>query len=260
MSLERGSRYVAMGSSFAAGSGIAPRAEGSPRPAGRSSRNYARLLAADLALDLMDVTFSGATTADLLASNHPGRPAQLDAVELSTRLVTVTAGGNDVGYLPGLISASLPGLLGSLPAFRRVLASAIDPTTMDARFDALESSLGLVVDGIRSRAPEAEIILVSYLTILPEDTSIRTQPPGPKLAVWGRDVASRLADVTRRVAQSHDATYLDVAGASRAHHAWSAEPWTRRFHLTLRGGAAYHPNAAGMRAVASLLRDHLEGK
>jgi hypothetical protein len=28
---------------------------------------------------------------------------------------------------------------------------------------------------------------------------------------------------------------------------------TRHFHLTLRGGAAYHPNAAGMEAVADLV-------
>ena len=35
--------------------------------------------------------------------------------------------------------------------------------------------------------------------------------------------------------------------------AWSAEPWTRHFHLTLRGGAPYPPNAAGMEAVADLV-------
>jgi hypothetical protein len=44
---------------------------------------------------------------------------------------------------------------------------------------------------------------------------------------------------------------------SAEHHAWSAEPWTRRFHLTLRGGAAYHPNLAGMRAVATMVEEHL---
>ncbi len=29
--------------------------------------------------------------------------------------------------------------------------------------------------------------------------------------------------------------------------------WTRRFHLSLRGGAPYHPDAAGMAAVAELV-------
>ncbi len=43
------------------------------------------------------------------------------------------------------------------------------------------------------------------------------------------------------------------AARSAGHHAWSPEPWTRRFHLSLRGGAPYHPNAAGMAAVAELV-------
>ncbi|MGH3189836.1 MAG: hypothetical protein ACRDOL_21740 [Streptosporangiaceae bacterium] len=41
--------------------------------------------------------------------------------------------------------------------------------------------------------------------------------------------------------------------ASASHDAWSATPWTRRFRLSLRGGAPYHPNAAGMAAVADLV-------
>ena len=49
-----------------------------------------------------------------------------------------------------------------------------------------------------------------------------------------------------------------ASAASADHHAWSATPWTRRFHLTLRGGAPYHPNAAGMAAVAGLVLTTLE--
>ena len=47
-----GSRYVAVGSSFAAGPGLTPRAPASPRRAGRSSGNYAHLVARALGLDL----------------------------------------------------------------------------------------------------------------------------------------------------------------------------------------------------------------
>ena len=100
-----GSRYVAMGSSFAAGPGIAPRAPSSPRRAGRSSGNYAHLVARALGLDLQDVTYSGATTSDILQPSAAGQPAQLEAVTPDTRLVTITAGGNDVGFLPRLTLA-----------------------------------------------------------------------------------------------------------------------------------------------------------
>ena len=62
MLIPPGSRYVAMGSSFAAGPGLPTRVPGSPRRAGRSTGNYAHIVARALSLDLYDVTFSGATT------------------------------------------------------------------------------------------------------------------------------------------------------------------------------------------------------
>jgi len=118
-SIPAGSQYVAMGSSFGAGPGLTPRAPESPRRAGRSASNYAHLVARALGLDLRDVTYSGATTGDILRTSARGQPAQLDAVTPATRLVTLTGGGNDVvGYLPRLMLASLPGPLRILPKVR----------------------------------------------------------------------------------------------------------------------------------------------
>jgi hypothetical protein len=52
-----------------------------------------------------------------------------------------------------------------------------------------------------------------------------------------------------------------AAEASREHHAWSADPWTVGATLPLPGRPlAYHPNAAGMRAVATMIREHLGGQ
>ena len=60
-----------------------------------------------------------------------------------------------------------------------------------------------------------------------------------------------------RAAAATGAEFVDVPTLSADHHAWYAEPWTRRFRCTLRGGAAYHPDAAGMDAVASALEQAL---
>lgn len=60
--------------------GAAPRVPGSPRRAGRSASNYAHLVAGAIKLDLHDVTFSGATTSDILRPSATGQPAQLDAI------------------------------------------------------------------------------------------------------------------------------------------------------------------------------------
>lgn len=98
-------RYVALGSSMAAGPGIGPRAPGSPRAAGRSARNYPHLVADALGLDLTDVTFSGATTAHVLRETQHGAPPQIRALDGTESLVTVTIGGNDAGYVPMLFAA-----------------------------------------------------------------------------------------------------------------------------------------------------------
>ena len=247
-----GSRYVAMGSSFAAGPGIPARAPGSPRRAGRSASNYAHLVARALGLDLHDVTYSGATTSDILQPSASGQAAQLDAVTPATRLVTLTAGGNDVGYLPRLTLTSLPWPLRALPRVSAQAAGFGDRAATDERFASLGPNLQAIVRGVTDRAPDCRVLLVDYLTILPPDGDPGAPPP-PAVAEWGRAIAARLAATTREAAAAAAADYVAASAASADHHAWSATPWTRRFHLSLRGGAPYHPNADGMAAVADLV-------
>ncbi|WP_066039277.1 SGNH/GDSL hydrolase family protein [Herbiconiux solani] len=270
MDVTSGGEYVALGSSFGAGPGLKPRAAGAPRASGRSDRNYAHLAATrlglDLDLDLRDVTFSGATTADILKGTR-ARAAQVDAVGRSTRLVTITAGGNDVGYLPALTLASLPRPIRMLPQLRRRVAAFTDPNATEQRFDQLAHDLAGLLRTLRSRAPEATIVLVDYLTILPPAASaalatdrqlaVLRESPAADLTAWGRHVAQRLSSTFAAAATAEGCDFLPVGELSRDHHAWSAEPWTRRFHLSLRGGAPFHPTAAGMAAVADLLVDHL---
>jgi lysophospholipase L1-like esterase len=249
-----GSRYVAMGSSFAAGPGISPRAAASPRRAGRSSGNYAHLVARALGLDLHDVTYSGATTGDILRPSAAGQPAQLDAVTPDTRLVTITAGGNDVGFLPRLTLASLPWPLRALPRVRARVAGFGDPDETGERFAQLEGNLATIGRRTRDRAPACRVLFVDYLTILPPRGDDRGGPPSAEIAEWGRVTAARLAVTTQAAAEAAEYEYVAASAASASHHAWSATPWTRRFHLSLRGGAPYHPDAAGMAAVAELVR------
>ena len=260
MAVHRGDRYVAMGSSFAAGPGLDPRTAGAPRASGRSDNNYAHVATGRLGLVLTDVTYSGATTEDILVGSA-GQSAQIEAVTADTGLVTITAGGNDIGYLPALTFASFPRPLRSLPAFRRRVAGLTDPASTDQRFADLHTSLTEVVRDVHVRAPAAEIVLVDYLSILPPGPTadprlaVLESRPGGDLVLWGRSVANRLSTTFASVAAANGCSFLDVGARSQDHHAWSPDPWTRRFHLSLRGGAPYHPNAAGMAAVAHMLVD-----
>jgi lysophospholipase L1-like esterase len=253
--LAPGTRYVALGSSFAAGPGIDPPDPEAPRAAGRSAANYPHLVAERLGLDLVDATWSGATTTDLL-QGHGRRPAQLAAVTPDTGLVTVTAGGNDIDYLSTILTSSLPRAVRSIPPIRRRIRRGLDPDSMRSRIAAMRSGLDLVLTRIERHAPDARVVLVGYLTIFPEDVRAVVELQDARwrtLARWATATAARMDAVYAELAERHGCDYVDAGDASAEHHAWSADPWTHRLRFGRRDGVAYHPTPAGMRAVADMV-------
>jgi lysophospholipase L1-like esterase len=250
-------RYVALGSSMAAGPGIRPRAAGAPWRSGRSARNYPHLVAEQLNLDLTDVTFSGATTAHVLTDRQFSAPPQIAALGGSETLVTVTVGGNDVGYIPVLMAASLPGITRHLPLLGARIRELLDRDMRDQALGEVFDSLCAVGRALRQRAPGARILFVDYLTVLPP--AGESAPPLADFDVdLGRHVAATLERLTAEAAAASGCEVVRAAAASRDHHAWSGEPWTTRSGVPLPcRPAPLHPNAAGMRAVAELIAAQL---
>lgn len=250
-------RYVALGSSMAAGPGIKPSAPGAPRRAGRSARNYPHLVAERLGLDLVDVTYSGATTAQVLRDKQNGVPPQIDALDGSEALVTVTIGGNDAGYVPLLTVAAWPRLVRRLPVLGPWVRNLLDADAREEALQQVAASLVEVGRSIRARSPKATALFVDYLTLLPP-----VGAPAPPLAdadaELGRHVADTLEKHTGAAAAETGAGWVRVAEASRDHHAWSSDPWTTRPGFPWPGRPApLHPNAAGMRAVADMVAAQL---
>lgn len=246
-------RYVALGSSMAAGPGIKPSAEGAPWQAGRSARNYPHLVAARLGLDLVDVTYSGATTAHVLHDRQNGAPPQIDALDGSEALVTVTIGGNDAGYVPQLMAAALPRFTRCVPLLGPFLRGLLDPDAREAALAEVADSLVAVGREIRRRAPRAQVLFVDYLTLLPP-SGVAATGLSEADAELGRHVASELERLTGEAAARTQCGWVRAAQASLRHHAWSDEPWTTRPGVPWPGRPApLHPNAAGMRAVADLV-------
>jgi lysophospholipase L1-like esterase len=246
-------RYVALGSSMAAGPGIAPSAPGAPKRAGRSAVNYPHLVAAELGYQLADVTFSGATTAHVLFDRQFGVPPQIEALDGTEELVTVTIGGNDAGYVPTLLAAGLPRFLRSVPWLGALLRGQLDPLARDGVLDTVGESLKTVGREVRRRAPRARVLFVDYLTLLPP-AGVGAPPIADADADLGRHIAARLAELTATAAAETGCALVRAAAASGEHHGWSADPWTTPFYLPLpRRVAPLHPNAAGMRAVADLV-------
>ena len=262
-----GSSYVAMGSSYAAGPGILPVEHWG---ALRSGRNYPHQVAQALSLRLTDVTCSGATTSNILTT--PQRtlsgtlPPQIDAVTPDTRLVTITAGGNDAGYIGALTKISIVNaVLRRVPSIPPQAAGRLHSwagaVPAAGQFDAVAGSLTRVVETVRGQAPQARIVLVDYLSVLgPEATGHGRLPLADDEAQQFIDAAAGLAAAFERAATATGAGLVRASAASAGHEAGSADPWVTglRFGIPFTGGPApYHPTLAGMSAVARLVIDHL---
>lgn len=261
--LPAGAHYVAMGSSFASGSGITPYVPSAPARCQRSTENYPNQIARKRKLNLVDVSCGGATTAHILGPWNE-LPPQVDALRSDTALVTITIGGNDLGYIGGLIAGSCDGstvsgataqpLCQMIAAGRRSGASL--PTATEDNWQKVETAITNIVQDIRRRSPRARIVFVDYLTVLPDTALCQQTPLSQQAAATGRATAARLARLTADVARRNGAEVLRASELSRkAHSACAAAPWMAGF-IPPAGASSfvpYHPNLAGMTGVADAL-------
>ena len=259
--LPTGARYVAMGSSYASGPGVTKLADARDPRCTRSNDNYARQVSRSLRLELVDVSCGGATTKHVLEGWNE-LPPQIDALTADTALVTVTIGGNDLGYVGRLFAASCEGAPSeatkAVCAGMRARAGSAPPLPAEpdaATWSATEAGLTAIAAEVHSRAPRARLVFVEYLAAVPDDELCPTLPLSPAGARVARQTAGRLARVTEAVAKRYGAEVLRATAMSRGHHACAAEPWVTGFVPTSPGGTfvPYHPNLAGMTAVADAL-------
>ncbi len=262
--------YVAMGSSFAAGPGIATTADRTPKRCARSTGNYAHLLASSLDLNLVDASCSGATTDHILGAWNELAP-QIDAVRPQTALVTITVGGNDVDYIGALMAAScrdgssgpqrdqvmdacrkLASMAPSSDARQRFEASKVPESAKWAR---LESNLHRINAEIKARSPKARIIYVTYVTALPASDLCPEVPLSAKSAETARATAARLLETTESVARQDHVEVFDATSFSQGHDACAADAWSNGFlpRTDVPPSAPYHPNAKAMQAIADAL-------
>jgi lysophospholipase L1-like esterase len=262
------SSYVALGSSFASGPGL----DIIDPTCSRSCNNYPSLLAEALGVSLTDVTCGGAAVADIMSTSPLGQPPQIEAVTTATDLVTLTIGGNDAQYLAHLIRttyqhdpepldtaiAALPDSLRDLirPALCEPVTDA-DRAKAAAALDGLADGLSNVVVQIRRRAPDARIVVVDYVAILPPSGHTCAASPLSRVeASYFLDLARRLQEATALAAGCSGAELVEASSASDGHDVCSKDPWVFGFEFgdLLGGGAkAFHPNARGMAAVAELI-------
>lgn len=264
------SRYkhlCSMGSSFAAGPSLDPVADAFAR---RSKANYSAQLAKALGARHTDLTVSGATFANLLDTKqrvvHLSKfgfvhsiPPQTSCIPSDADLITITAGGNDLGYSKVTLMNALSGWLYGLSAFvspLAYLASSEIPKGTEEEIEKTVQGLVNVVEAVRRKAaPNARILLVDYLAVFGPDTVFHPimNPLSAEQIASLRQLGKKLDSAFVKAAERTGVKLVKISEISESHAIGSREPWVNAYIGTITGqgaGAAYHPNAAGMQAVA----------
>lgn len=242
---DKSGEYVALGSSFAAGIGLGQRVPDSPIQCFRTAGGYPTLVAKKTEMRLVDLSCSGSTTKHILSGGQLLLGPQLAAIGPATKLVTITSGGNDVGYIGDLMVAS--GNMGRFGAWWHGDIESADART----YDVVTDNLITIINSVREKAPSAKILIVNYPALLPPNGSCAALGISKEQADISRDVAQQLALATKRAADESGAQLVDIANASRGHDVCSKVPWVNG--ASVETGTAFHPNAAGAAATADAI-------
>jgi lysophospholipase L1-like esterase len=217
--------YAALGDSFS--SGVGTGSYTLDRGCKRSVYAYPYLYTQKHAgTSLSFLACSGAKTSDLLAT-------QIQAVTSSSTLVTMTIGGNDIGFANliyqctvGNCSAALDSTLANLD------------TTLGPRLDQVYAT-------VKSRAAfGATIIALGY----PREFSGVSCFGTLGISSTERAKANALADALDQVIATHAAadgvTYKSAIGAFTGHAVCSSSAWLNGLNL-FNTTESYHPNRSG---------------
>ncbi len=252
-----GTQYVAMGSSYASGPGLPDIID---QACIRSAHNYPHQVAAATGLRVVDVSCSGAITANIIKRPQHTRagavmPLQINAITPDTRLVTVSIGGNDLNLVGSMLTdSSCAVITGSVPRLCAHLTGLRPPTP--TAIATVEKSLTTVISMVRARAPHATVMLIQYLPAFDSaSTTCAAAPMQHTEAATIRQTYEDLFHATGRVAAQTGVTLISVPDAE-AHTACSADPWVNGYvglpttgHAALRAGA-FHPNLEGTTRIA----------
>jgi lysophospholipase L1-like esterase len=218
-------RYVALGDSYSSGTGT-----GTYDLAGSCQRSryaYPALVAKRRSnLKLVFAACAGATTDDVLLT-------QASRLNEATRLVTITIGGNDVGF-GDVFSACLQG--GSAAC-----GAAIGSAQRSIR-TALPGDLDAVYTRIRTRAPAARVIVLGYPRLF-SAAGCQTIPRA-QVARLNR-TATLLRDTVRGQVKAAGKrfSFRDAIPAFAGHGICARTPWINGLLSPV--VESYHPNRAG---------------
>jgi lysophospholipase L1-like esterase len=232
-------KYIALGDSYAAGQGAGPYVDACYR----SDNAYSHLADEEKAIQLVvNAACSGKTTWDVVNS-------QLRQLNKSTELVTITAGGNNLGF--GQIITYCGAALTD-PTAAPACEAATTAAAAMIESGQLTRDVITMIQSVKAAAPNARIVVTGY----PYLYDPVTPNPADPLSLFIQQ-ATLLADgldaSIAAAAGATEAQYVDVRTVFAGHGVNSVDPW---INLDLANPASpdnFHPNVKGYEAYFAAL-------
>jgi lysophospholipase L1-like esterase len=172
------------------------------------------------------VACSGAKTSDLLST-------QMQAVTSATTLVTMTVGGNDIGFANLIYQCTLSDCSAALDNTRANLETTLGP------------ALDQVYTTVKSHAADgAKIIVLGYPRVFSGATCLGTLGISSTEETKANALADALDQVIAKHAAADGVTYQSAIAAFTGHAVCSWTPWLNGLNL-FSTGESYHPNRNG---------------
>lgn len=219
--------YVALGDSYASGDGA-----GSYLRDGtscyRSMKGYPGLIATAGGYALNLQACSGATIDDVKSS-------QLGVLDAETDLVTITVGGNDIGFASTLTTCLGTNTTACINAVNA--ANAAITNELPAKLDGLFSA-------VKSKASNATVVVTAYPKLFNgKDCSILTSFTSGEMTALNNG-ALNLASKVSEAATRAGFRYADVVPPFGGHAVCDRSAWIRNAQLFSQY-ESFHPNASG---------------
>ncbi|HEY7049541.1 MAG TPA: SGNH/GDSL hydrolase family protein [Jatrophihabitantaceae bacterium] len=251
-------RYVALGDSYASVGDIQDwRTD--PTGCARASDNYPSDVAATInPQTFVDISCGGATTVDMTQSQSVplgSNPPQFSALTPDTDLVTLTIGGNDIGFASIVATCAALSVTNPVgkPCQQHYTSGGADQ--LQAAIAQTAPKVDAVLAGIQARAPHARIVVVGYLRILPPSGGCWPLVPIARGDVpWLNTIEHSLNAMLGTEASAHGASAVNP-GETTGHDACQtpADKWVEGLIPTSTSIVPVHPNGAGQAHVASLV-------
>jgi lysophospholipase L1-like esterase len=217
-------KYVALGDSYSAGNGA--NSTNLDSGCNRNTYAYPYLISQQRAnTALTFVACSGAVTGDVING-------QVNSVTSDTKIVTITIGGNDIGFTNLILACTTLGCSSQIAA-------------SDAKItNELPAKLNSTYAAIKAKAPTAKVVVLGYANPFANRTCLAATGVSLSEEASLTTLIGHLDSTIKARALAYGFSYADVNPAWTGHDICASNPFTNGLTL-FHTADSYHPTRNG---------------